>query len=126
MSETKADGPSGPEKSPGTAKHEDREMVGKVWRIVSNLKRAQEGINTTEQELQQAENSHRTIQRKYTNGSGTPNEVKASLQRLTKANLANNQAKYDFQIALIGLEEILSLDIGNLTKDFDLPDLLKR
>ena len=109
--------------SSGAPAAEDHEIMGRVCRIVSNLKKARENIRTAESELQRAENDYRLSQRKYTNGNGTPGEVKASLRQLTKANVANNQAKYDFQIALIGLEEILSLDLGKLSEDFDLPDL---
>ena len=93
------------------------DVVRRIAGIVSNLKSSRENIVVAERELALAEGNYKMAKQKYAKGSGDAAEVKSALEGLTKANLINHQAKYDFQVAMIGLEEILKLDPNALQRE---------
>ena len=88
----------------------NEDVVRRIAGIVSNLKSSRENIDVAERELALAEGNYKLAKQKYAKGGGNALEVKDALEGLTKASLVNHQAKYDFQVAMIGLEEILKLD----------------
>lgn len=94
-----------------TEKRGASDVLCKVERIVKNLKVSRETVNTAERDLMEAENNYKLVKRRYDRGACDSGEVSEALESLTKANVTSYQAKYDFQIAMIGLDEILSMDI---------------
>jgi outer membrane protein TolC len=88
------------------------ETFRKIKDIVSNLKLSREGIDAAEHELAAAEVNYRRAKRNYDRGTVDTAEVKNALEALSRASLLSYQASRDFQIAMIGLDEILKMDIG--------------
>jgi Outer membrane protein len=93
------------------------EVLSKVCRVIKNLKRSRENIDSAEQELMRAERDYKTAKRRYEQGSAAADEVKVALESLSMANVSSSQARNDFQIAMIGLEEILSIDFSGILED---------
>lgn len=92
------------------------DKMRRISGIVSNLKSSRENIGAAESELADAEMKYRKAKQDYDRGKLDASMVKEALEELTKANLVNYQAKYDFQVAMIGLEEILKMDTDILQK----------
>jgi outer membrane protein TolC len=88
------------------------ETFRKITGIVSNLKLSREGIDAAERELAAAEGNYRKAKRGYDRGTVDTAEVKNALEALSRASLFSYQARRDFQLAMIGLDEILKMDIG--------------
>ena len=87
------------------------DKLRKVERVVSNLKASRETMSLAERDLMEAENNYKVTKRRFDKGACDSGEVSEALECLTRANVTNYQARYDLQIAMIGLEEILAMDI---------------
>lgn len=92
------------------------DILRKVERVVNNLKLSRETMNLAERDLMEAENNYKMAKRRYDKGACDSGEVSEALEYLTRANVTNYQARYDLQIAMIGLEEILSMDIKEVNE----------
>ena len=96
------------------------DKLRKVERIVNKLKISRETMNLAERSLMEAENNYKLAKRRYDKGACDSRAVSEALESLSRANVSNYQARYDLQIAMIGLEEILSMDIKEVNEVRDL------
>ena len=87
------------------------DKLRKVERIVNKLKMSRETMSLAERGLMEAENNYKLAKRRYDKGACDSRTVSEALESLSRANVTNYQARYDLQIAMIGLEEILAMDI---------------
>lgn len=90
--------------------------IRRITGIVSNFKSSRENIGTAESELADAELRYKRAKQEYDRGELDASAVKEALEGLSRASLLRNQAKCDFQVAMIGLEEILKMDTESVGK----------
>ena len=96
------------------------DKLRKVERVVHKLKTSREAADLAERGFMEAENNYKLAKRRYDKGACDSGAVSEALESLTRANVTNYQAKYELQVAMIGLEEILSMDIEAVGEARDL------
>ena len=85
-----------------------------VKKAKTDLVNARERVRISELTLVNAEENRRLAVGRYETGVGDPLEVTDALVSLTEAQLAKYQAQYDLQVAIIGLEQAIGLDMTEL------------
>ena len=86
-----------------------------VKKAKTDLTNARERIRISELTLANAEENRRLAVGRYETGVGDPLEVTDALVSLTEAQLSKFQAHYDLQIAIIGMEQAIGMDMTELS-----------
>jgi outer membrane protein TolC len=82
-----------------------QDIMLEVRKALTDLTKARERIRISELTLVSAEENRKMAVGRYETGVGDPLEVTDALLSFADAQLANRQAHYDLQLALIGLEK---------------------
>jgi outer membrane protein TolC len=82
-----------------------QDVLLEVRKALTDLMKARERIRISELTLVSAEENRKLAVGRYETGVGDSLEVTDALLSFTDAQLANRQAHYDLQLALIGLEK---------------------
>ncbi|MDR2137538.1 MAG: TolC family protein [Synergistaceae bacterium] len=82
-----------------------QDILLEVRKALTNLKKARERIRISELTLVSAEENRKMAVGRYETGVGDSLEVTDALLSFAEARLANRQAHYDLQLAIIGLEK---------------------
>jgi outer membrane protein TolC len=96
------------------ASHEKlkQDIILEVRRSLTDITKARERIRISEITLVNAEENRKMAVGRYETGVGDPLEVTDALLSYTDAVLSNRQAKYDLQLAIIGLEKAIGVERG--------------
>lgn len=85
-----------------------------VRKAKTDLTNARERIRISEITLANAEENRRLAIGRYEAGVGAPLEVTDALLSLTEAQLSRFQAHYDLQVAIIGMEQAIGMDMAEV------------
>ena len=88
-----------------------------VKKARTDLTNARERIRISEITLANAEENRRLAVGRYEAGVGDPLEVTDALLSLTEAQLSKFQAYYDLQVAIIGMEQAIGMDMEEVGHD---------
>jgi outer membrane protein TolC len=89
-----------------------QDIMLEVRKAFTDLTKARERIRISELTLVSAEENRKMAVGRYETGVGDPLEVTDALLSFADAQLANRQAYYDLQLALIGLEKAVGKEWG--------------
>ncbi|MDR1978853.1 MAG: TolC family protein [Synergistaceae bacterium] len=89
-----------------------QDIMLEVRKALSDLTKARERIRISELTLVSAEENRKMAMGRYETGVGDPLEVTDALLSFADAQLANRQAQYDLQLALIGLEKAVGKEFA--------------
>jgi outer membrane protein TolC len=94
------------------ASHEKlrQDIMLEVRKAQSDITKARERIRISEITLTSAEENRKMAVGRYETGIGDPLEVTDALLSYADAMLSNRQAKYDLQLAIIGLERAMGTE----------------
>ncbi|MDR1379741.1 MAG: TolC family protein [Synergistaceae bacterium] len=91
-----------------------QDILLEVRKAISDLTKARERIRISELTLASAEENRKMAVGRYETGVGDPLEVTDALLSFAEAQLANRQAYYDLQLAIIGLEKAIGKELTEI------------